>query len=75
MGILTKKKGITKEETHLYWIQEIDMITSLFELKVILKRNSRLKMKELVANGQLGEIVNIPWFAVLKKCGVMQEGW
>lgn len=32
-------------------------------------------MKELVANGQLREIVNIPWFAVLKKCSVMQEGW
>lgn len=51
MGILTKKKGITKEETHLYWIQKINMITSLYELKVILKRNSRLKIKELETNG------------------------
>lgn len=36
-----------EEKTHLYLKQKIDMIMSLYEFKIILRRNRRLKIKEL----------------------------
>lgn len=53
LGIPMETKNYRRKnrrKTHLYVKQKMDMIMSLCELRIILRRNRRLKIKELETN-------------------------